>query len=94
MSRAGARTGAGGRFGRFGYSIIPLYNGGKGPGRAELPAGSAKELQMKRILSVLLVLMLAAAAGAWAQGKIPGNVVSLFQKRCAACHKGKSPPRG
>ena len=49
---------------------------------------------MKRILSVLLVLMLAAAAGARAQGKIPGNVVSLFQKRCAACHQGKSPAGG
>jgi hypothetical protein len=49
---------------------------------------------MKRTLSVLLVIMLAAAARAWAQGQIPGDVVSLFQKRCTDCHKGKNPPRG
>ncbi len=49
---------------------------------------------MKRMLSVSLVVLLAAAAGAWAQEKIPGNVVSLFQKSCVACHQGKSPLGG
>ncbi|MGZ5488765.1 MAG: hypothetical protein ACXWF4_09555, partial [Candidatus Aminicenantales bacterium] len=49
---------------------------------------------MKRILSVSLVLLVAAAAGAWAQDNIPGDVVSLFQKTCVTCHKGKFPPKG
>ena len=47
---------------------------------------------MKRTFSILLIL--AASAGAWAQEKIPGDVVSLFQKRCAVCHKGKAPAQG
>ncbi len=49
---------------------------------------------MKKAVPVILALLLAAAAGAWAQGKIPDDVVSLFQKKCAQCHKGKHPPRG
>jgi len=51
---------------------------------------------MKRAVPVVLVLVLAlaAAAGAWAQEKIPGDVVSLFQKRCVACHQGKSAVEG
>ncbi|MGZ5425339.1 MAG: hypothetical protein ACXWH4_12340 [Candidatus Aminicenantales bacterium] len=49
---------------------------------------------MKRILCVSLVLLLAGAAGARAQDKIPGDVVSLLHKRCAVCHKGKFPPQG
>jgi len=57
-------------------------------------ADSAKELQVKRILCVSLVLLLAGAAGAQAQDKIPGDVVSLLHKRCAVCHKGKFPPQG
>jgi hypothetical protein len=51
-------------------------------------------LQVKRAVSIFLFLLLVASAGAWAQDKIPGNVVSLLQKRCAVCHKGKVPPRG
>lgn len=49
---------------------------------------------MKRMLSVSLVLLLAAAAGAWAEDQVPGDVVSLLHKRCAVCHKGKFPPQG
>jgi hypothetical protein len=56
--------------------------------------GLAKEFPMKRVLSASLALLLAATAGAWAQDKIPGDVVLLFQKRCAGCHKGKYPPQG
>ena len=49
---------------------------------------------MKRMLSVSLVLLLAAAAGAWAKDQVPGDVVSLLHNRCAVCHKGKFPPQG
>lgn len=49
---------------------------------------------MKRTLSVILGLMIVAAVCAWADDGVPDNVVSLFQKRCAVCHKGKTPPQG
>lgn len=49
---------------------------------------------MKRAVSVFLFLLIVASAGVWAQGEIPGNVVSLLQKRCAVCHRGKVPPQG
>lgn len=49
---------------------------------------------MKRAVPIILVLFLAAASGGWAQGKIPDDVVSLFRKKCAQCHKGKFPPQG
>ena len=49
---------------------------------------------MKRAIPVLLLLVLTAAAAMWAQGKIPGDVVALFQKRCVTCHKGKFAPQG
>ncbi len=48
---------------------------------------------MKRTLSVFLVIMLAAATGAWVQDKIPGDVTTLLQKKCAVCHKGQYPPK-
>jgi mono/diheme cytochrome c family protein len=49
---------------------------------------------MKRAVSIVLCLLIVAVVGAWAGDKVPGDVVSLFQKRCAACHKGKMPPQG
>ena len=49
---------------------------------------------MKRILPVFLALLIVAAAGAWAAEEVPGEVTSLLQKRCAVCHKGKTPPQG
>jgi len=49
---------------------------------------------MKRSVSVILCLLIVAIAGAWAGDEVPDDVVSLFQKRCAVCHKGKMPPRG
>ena len=49
---------------------------------------------MKRAVSVILCLLIVAVVGAWAGDKIPGDVASLFQKRCAMCHKGKTPPQG
>jgi len=49
---------------------------------------------MKRALSVVLTLLVAAAGGAWAQAEVPDEVASLLQKRCVSCHKGKTPPRG
>jgi mono/diheme cytochrome c family protein len=49
---------------------------------------------MKRSVSVILCLLIVAVAGAWADDKVPDDVASLFQKRCAVCHKGKMPPRG
>jgi mono/diheme cytochrome c family protein len=49
---------------------------------------------MKRAVSVILCLLIVSVVGAWAGGKVPGNVASLFQKRCAVCHKGKMPPQG
>lgn len=48
---------------------------------------------MKRAVSVLLSLLFLGAVAARAEDKVPSDVVSLFQKRCAACHKGKYPPR-
>ncbi len=49
---------------------------------------------MKTAVSVILCLLLVTIVSAWAGDKVPGDVVSLFQKRCAVCHKGKTPPRG
>lgn len=49
---------------------------------------------MKRSVPVILGLLTVAVSSAWAAAKVPGDVASLFQKRCAVCHKGKTPPRG
>jgi hypothetical protein len=49
---------------------------------------------MKRTVTLILGLFFVAAIGAEAADKVPANVVSLFQKRCAVCHKGKMPPQG
>jgi hypothetical protein len=49
---------------------------------------------MKRTVTVFLSLLFAGAAGARAQDNVPGDIVSLFQKRCAGCHKGQNPPKG
>jgi len=49
---------------------------------------------MKTTAAAILGLLIVATAGVCAQADIPGEVVSLFQKRCAACHKGKTPPKG
>jgi hypothetical protein len=49
---------------------------------------------MKKTSSVGLVLLAIAAIAAWAQVKVPGEVVSVFAKNCLDCHKGKFPPRG
>jgi len=54
----------------------------------------AKESAMKRVVSVVLTVLVAAAMGTWAQAKVPDEVASLLQKRCVSCHKGKTPPRG
>jgi len=48
---------------------------------------------MKRPVALILVLLV-VAIGASAKEDPPGQVVSLFQKRCAGCHKGKTPPGG
>jgi hypothetical protein len=49
---------------------------------------------MKRTVAIILCLLGVATIGAWAMDKVPGDVVSLFQKKCAVCHKGKTPPQG
>ncbi|HMA55024.1 MAG TPA: DUF5777 family beta-barrel protein [Acidobacteriota bacterium] len=49
---------------------------------------------MKRVPAFSLVLLFVASGAASAADKIPGDVVSLFQKRCTQCHKGKFPPQG
>jgi hypothetical protein len=49
---------------------------------------------MKRPVALIVVLLVVVAIGASAKEDLPGQVVSLFQKRCAVCHRGKTPPRG
>ena len=49
---------------------------------------------MKRAASAILCLLFIAVSWAWSADKVPGDVVALFQKRCAVCHKGKTPPQG
>jgi len=49
---------------------------------------------MKKALSACLGLLIVASAGAWARDEAPADVVSLLQKRCAGCHKGKTPAGG
>lgn len=49
---------------------------------------------MKRAVSAIVCLLFIAVCGAWSADKVPGDVVALFQKRCAVCHKGKTPPQG
>lgn len=49
---------------------------------------------MKRTVPVVVGVLFVLAVSAWTEQTIPGNVVSLFQKRCAVCHKGKTPPQG
>ena len=44
---------------------------------------------MKRTVLVVLSLLGVAVLGAGAQTSVPGNVVSLFEKQCLVCHKGK-----
>ena len=49
---------------------------------------------MRRSASAILCLLFIAVSWAWSADKVPGDVVALFQKRCAVCHKGKTPPQG
>ncbi len=49
---------------------------------------------MKRTVPAVVGVLFVLAVSAWAEQTIPGNVVSLFQERCAVCHKGKTPPQG
>ncbi len=49
---------------------------------------------MKRTLSVVLAVLVAAAMGTRAEAKVPDEVASLLQKRCVSCHRGKTPPQG
>jgi len=49
---------------------------------------------MKKAASAILCLLFIAVSWAWSVDKVPGDVVALFQKRCAVCHKGKTPPQG
>jgi len=49
---------------------------------------------MKRLSALVTVFLLVLAGGAWAAVDVPDGVKTLFQKRCAVCHKGKHPPKG
>jgi mono/diheme cytochrome c family protein len=49
---------------------------------------------MKKSVAVITVLLVVIVLGASTKEELPGQVVSLFQKRCAVCHRGKTPPRG
>ncbi len=55
---------------------------------------------MKRFLSLTVILGFLAVAGARALGAgqsaatMPDDVKRIFETKCAACHKGKYPPRG
>ncbi len=49
---------------------------------------------MKKLFAAVMASIFVMAAGAWAAVDIPKNVVALFQKRCAVCHRGKTPPKG
>jgi hypothetical protein len=49
---------------------------------------------MKKAASAILGFLFIAVCGAWSADKVPGDVVALFHKRCAVCHKGKTPPQG
>ncbi len=48
---------------------------------------------MKRTVPVVLAV-LALAAAVTARAEAPADVAALLQKKCAGCHKGKTPPRG
>ncbi len=49
---------------------------------------------MKKTMTIVLGLFFVATLVAGAADKVPAGVVSLFQKKCAVCHKGKMPPQG
>ena len=49
---------------------------------------------MKRALILGYGLFCAIALAAWAQSRVPDEVVSVFAKNCAGCHKGAFAPRG
>jgi cytochrome c551/c552 len=49
---------------------------------------------MKRTFFAVCSILFAASVGVRAQYAVPGDVVSVFQKNCVSCHKGKMPPRG
>lgn len=49
---------------------------------------------MKRTVFVVLALLIAAVGAAPARAEVPADVAALLHKKCAVCHKGKTPPRG
>jgi mono/diheme cytochrome c family protein len=49
---------------------------------------------MKRLPAIVAAVTFCAALGAWAAAEIPEGVKSVFQKRCASCHKGVGAPKG
>jgi hypothetical protein len=49
---------------------------------------------MKKNVYGCFVLLAVLALMAWAQSRVPADVVSILTKNCLDCHKGKFPPRG
>jgi len=49
---------------------------------------------MKRNAAIFATVTLCAVLGAWASAGIPEGVRSVFQQRCAGCHKGTFPSGG
>jgi len=49
---------------------------------------------MKRALFTVCSILFVMSIGAPAQSAVPADVVSVFQKYCVSCHKGKTPPQG
>ncbi len=49
---------------------------------------------MKRHFFAVCSILFVVSIVAWAQSAVPGDVVSVFQKNCVSCHKGKMPPQG
>lgn len=49
---------------------------------------------MKRTVFVVLALLISAVGAAPARAEVPADVAALLHKKCAVCHKGKTPPRG
>ncbi len=49
---------------------------------------------MKRPVPVLMAVLVLAAGAAGAQAEVPADVAALLHKKCAVCHKGKTPPQG
>jgi hypothetical protein len=49
---------------------------------------------MKRPVLIVMAVLALAAGAARARAEVPADVAKLLHKKCAVCHKGKTPPQG